>query len=635
MRSPSASATAGAFVAVALLALGCATPVGVNRVAPGVVERQITASAIATGAPGVTSLQVLHRLGLFETWKDSPDDVLRQLHEGLGAGGDDDARLFALAELSHLRGRQTHDRRHHLASAVYAFALLFPGEGAPGPSAPWDPRVRAAYELYNRGIAEGFRDEVSDTVKLASGRRELPFGAIEIDLVPLPTWGGYRLDALVDTAELEVRGFANRYRHPGIGAPLAASLAAGEITGAPVFHHRLVPRMRIPVTAVLVVADPRRRLREGALSARVEVIARDTARSVIVQGREIPLEVDPTAALADSLEGAPVWDTELSGFFSASMQPIQQALRQSVGAARPPDGLFLLHPYRPGRIPVVLVHGTASSPARWAELVNELENDERVGDRYQIWLFTYNTGNPVLFSAGLMREALEATVRELDPDGNDPALRRMVVIGHSQGGLLTKLTAVDSGDVFWRRISGVPLEQIDTDDETRSVLRRSTFVKPVPGVQRVVFVATPFRGSYLALFAPARWIADLISLPASLSQSLLATVTRNEGVLHLTRLDRLPTSVDNMTPGNPFLRELLAIPIAPGIHAHSIIPVLGTGPLEEEKDGVVAWSSAHIEGVESEKVVRGSSHSTQSNPGTIEEIRRILIEHAATPPSAP
>jgi hypothetical protein len=40
----------------------------------------------------------------------------------------------------------------------------------------------------------------------------------------------------------------------------------------------------------------------------------------------------------------------------------------------------------------------------------------------------------------------------------------------------------------------------------------------------------------------------------------------------------------------------------------------------------VAYESAHIDGVESEKVVR-SPHSTQGHPETIEEVRRILREH--------
>jgi len=50
-------------------------------------------------------------------------------------------------------------------------------------------------------------------------------------------------------------------------------------------------------------------------------------------------------------------------------------------------------------------------------------------------------------------------VQELDPEGKDDALRKMVVIGHSQGGLLTKLTAIDSGDRFWDRVFKVPIDR--------------------------------------------------------------------------------------------------------------------------------------------------------------------------------
>jgi len=84
----------------------------------------------------------------------------------------------------------------------------------------------------------------------------------------------------------------------------------------------------------------------------------------------------------------------------------------------------MLHPYRPGRIPVVLIHGTASSPARWADLVNELQNDPKLRDRIDFWLFTYNTSNPILLSASDLRESLQRFVHELDPLGRDPVLRQ-------------------------------------------------------------------------------------------------------------------------------------------------------------------------------------------------------------------
>jgi hypothetical protein len=88
------------------------------------------------------------------------------------------------------------------------------------------------------------------------------------------------------------------------------------------------------------------------------------------------------------------------------------------------------------------------------------------------------------------------------------------------------------------------------------------------------------------------------------------------------------TAVDNMSPSHRFIQNLSALPISPGVHAHSIIAVKGDGPIENGNDGVVEYSSAHIAGVDSEKVVR-SEHSTQANPETIGEVRRILLVHAA------
>jgi hypothetical protein len=94
----------------------------------------------------------------------------------------------------------------------------------------------------------------------------------------------------------------------------------------------------------------------------------------------------------------------------------------------------------------------------------------------------------------------------------------------------------------------------------------------------------------------------------------------------------MPSAVDNMSPRHHFIRALQDIPVAPAVTVHSIIAVEGDGPSEQGNDGVVEYSSAHIDGVESEKVVR-SSHSTQAVPETIEEVRRILLEHAAEYPS--
>ncbi len=303
-------------------------------------------------------------------------------------------------------------------------------------------------------------------------------------------------------------------------------------------------------------------------------------------------------------------------------------------AERPP--LVSTTPYRPGLIPVVFVHGTGSSVVRWAEMYNRLLADPEIRGSFQVWFFQYDSGNPIALSALRLRDALEGAVRRLDPDGKDPALHRMVLIGHSQGGLLAKMQSISAGDRIWNAVSRKPFDQLRLSDATRDLLRRALFVEPLPEVARVVFISTPHRGSFVAA---SRIIANLVrrltTLPLQLSQVSL-DISRN---LDAARSPFMPTAVDNMSPRHPFIRGLQDIPVAPSIHAHSIISVEanywsdGSFNAEQGNDGVVAYSSAHIDGVESELVVR-SPHSCQGNPHTIEEVRRILRLHAGLETSA-
>ncbi len=208
----------------------------------------------------------------------------------------------------------------------------------------------------------------------------------------------------------------------------------------------------------------------------------------------------------------------------------------------------------------------------------------------------------------------------------------MVVVGHSQGGLLTKTTAVHSGDAFWKNVTDRPFDEVKLDPELRKLAQQSLFYEPLPFVSRVVFMSTPHGGSYLSDFAPAGLVARLVKLPLTVTRLAVDVASQTDDADVRARLATPPTSLDNMRAGNPFLETLRKLSIDPRIPAHSIIAVQGDGPLAEESDGVVRYPSAHIEGVESEKVVRRSGHSVQERPEGIQELRRILVEHLRTSP---
>jgi hypothetical protein len=201
----------------------------------------------------------------------------------------------------------------------------------------------------------------------------------------------------------------------------------------------------------------------------------------------------------------------------------------------------------------------------------------------------------------------------------------MVVIGHSQGGLITKLTAVDSGDKLWG--FRTRLDDMLISTKTRELLRKLAFVKPLPFVKRVVFIATPHAGSYVAGNWLAHQFARLISMPSKILDAGAEIAKGNPDFANW----RVPSAVDNMTPNHPFVRALGPMPVAPGIASHSIVAVDGDPPYDALGDGVVMYTSAHRTDCDSELVVK-SPHSCQSNPTTIAEVRRILLLHLAAAP---
>ncbi len=540
------------------------------------------------------------------------------LHEGLPAKHDAD-RLFALAELSYAYASASRPKSYYLASAIYAYAFLFPEGGRSDPN--WfDPRVRIALDLYNRSLAEAFTRTDRTRVNIDAGNFPLPFGELTIAVNEEEfRWGSFGLVDFVQAAELDIRGLRNRYRWPGIGAPLVAAPKPLEGITVPAFS-KIPLGVKVPVTVFLRLDNVAEALKTGNVRGNLELYTTAKATTVVVDSRTVPIEYETSSALAYTFEGSRIYELELRGLFSGDFFIIKDRARYR-------DDLFLVEPYRPGLIPVIFVHGTASSPARWAEMFNELSNDRGLWGNYQFWLFTYNTGNPITYSASILAEGLRKTVEELDSKGQDPALKKMVVIGHSQGGLLAKLTTVDSGTAFWDTSALGPFEDLNVSPEKRGILRRSVFFTPVSSVKRVIYLATPHGGSYVAGGWIGRLVGKFISLPFRLIDTVKEVVTLNPHIGALRSLKDIPKSTDNLHPESPFIKKLSSMTLAPGVAAHSIISVKNPeDPEDEWTDGVVSYRSAHIDGVASELVVHWG-HSTQDHPQAIEEVRRILLQH--------
>lgn len=601
----------------------CAAPVSVRILDSREADRELSTSILNSDQLSAFTIQIMNRRGLVQTFKKDSAKAITALHLLLNSNQVMHRDLlFALAETSFLHAVENEDRSYFLSAAIYAYAFLFPENAAQACVMDrFEPRLRLAIDLYNRAIAEGFTTDDHLHVNLASGSFALPFGTLTVKFNPDELrWGTFRLVKFAQAAEMDVRGLRNKYRWPGIGAPLVASTRAIEGISAPEFV-LVPPGVRVPLTAFLRLENIEEGLRSGKMESTLEVYTTDKATTINIEGQTVPIEYGLSSALAYTLERSQMYKLELSGFFKGDLNPLKTV-------ARFRDGVFLVTPYRPGSIPIVLIHGTGSSPVRWAELVNELDNDRDLWGRYQIWLFTYNTGNPILYSAGILADGLKNAVKELDPEGKDPALKKMVLVGHSQGGLLARLMATESGTRFWDLAFSVPFEELDLSPRKKELLYRSVFFSPLPFVKRAVFIATPHGGSYMAGGWLGRLMGRFVSLPAQiieLGKDLAMLPTVKGSTLFLLR--DVPRSTDSMVPNSEFINTLGQLPISPHVKVNSIIAVKNPeDPDDEWYDGVVTYGSAHLKDAESELIVH-SGHSAQSEPATIEEIRRILILH--------
>ncbi|GBQ49259.1 esterase/lipase family protein [Komagataeibacter sucrofermentans] len=647
------------LLAAALLA-GCAGPVSVRQVSLVHSYRAATRTALAGREASNTTLIVLRRHGLLPLWRNRPDRAIATLRTQ-AAGRDDEADvLFALAELSYRQGLRHHHAQDFLAASLYAYAYLQPGQ-VNGPS-PYDARFRQACDLYNLGLTAAFPAPVN----IASQSRALPFGTLALSADPAQLrWHGRVLENIRPTATLGVGGINNVYHTPGLGEALTvlaratpAAPARPASSGQTLQHagdrapsavadiaapaqddatrNRAVPqnqpepegtpdgsfviseKLRLPASMVLEMDNPRTQVLGDHPSGRLVLRIMDESPDTPIAHAHVPAAYDQTTARALSLVDTALGTKEYRGFFDGT----------TYDGTRP--RLIAMNPHHHGSMPVVFIHGTASSPYRWASMVNDLLEDKRIRDHFDFWFFSYATANPIPYSAWQLRHAITEAVNSLGGVQADPALGHITLIGHSQGGLLARMLVINPSNRLWDGTAGRPLSTFHLNADTMALIRQTMFPTPMPEIDRVVFISTPQHGSYLAGKSIAQLVGGMASLPLRVTETAREIVTGAGDSTHVdNRIPRLG-SVYAMSPHSAFMRTLPTIPIMPDVHVHSIIPVCGAGrDLAHADDGVVSYASAHIPDVESELIVRHSEHSTQSNPFTIAEVQRILLEQLA------
>jgi pimeloyl-ACP methyl ester carboxylesterase len=334
--------------------------------------------------------------------------------------------------------------------------------------------------------------------------------------------------------------------------------------------------------------------------------------SFTLEGTAHPLAADFQAPLAIALAEMDPRRFERRGF----LRP--QELMRSARLAR-------LQPYNPSKIPVLFIHGLGNSPATWAPVVNFLQSDPVIRQHYQFWSFAYPTGLPYPLVAAILRDQLDSIAK------HHADHKKLVVVGHSMGGMVSRLLITDSNNTIWDTFFDKPPEAIPFTPEARDLMTRSMIFKARPDVSRVIFVSASHRGSDMASDFLGRLGARIIGNPFSrdlLDRHVYAYI-RPEA--RAGGRYRLPNSVELLDPQNRFLTTVDGIPAKAGIPFHSLIGDRGRGgSLDRTRpvssDGIVPYWSSHFEGAKSERIIP-SGHWSHLHPLGMSEIKRILLEH--------
>lgn len=628
----------GALTALAVLLTvsACSGPVQVRRV-PSVPPFPKVASgpgSIAKGVPraeempteavsipldqlSAASRQTLRLMHLEEVAGRSPKAVMRAsqvLHQRTGEG-----RFAAVAaELAfrvaqELRADPRRAAEWYLTAAARAWDFLVPEEPAEMLQRAFDPRFQASQEIYQRSVAAylallpgvhgGYRDH----------RQPGAWEIFEVTQeVGLGLRSGELYDRLVPVDGLQVQGLRNHYQRPGLGTPLVA--VRENLQRMPM--DRFYPPEGIvrPLTAVLVFEPNGGGELQPHPRRRVALRLYDPFRVTHVEAgeRRLPLAADfttPWAYLAEQAE------------LTAGLIRAEKAWDHL--------GLFMIEPYDPEKIPVIMIHGLRSTPLAWLELTNDVMGNPLLRRHYQVWHFTYPTSLPYLYTGHLLRSILEELQVTVDPEDYHPALDDVVIVGHSMGGLVAKTLVTDPGDRLWNAMMRVSPEELTGPAEDVERLRSILRYRPVPAVRRVIFIATPHDGSGMAASFLGKLSSALVRLPEEFRGFFERLVVDNPGAVNpqVEKVLQKPTSIRGLDPGHPMLQTLATLRIVEGVEYHSIIGDRGGPGAVPTGDGVVPYSSSSLPGAASERVVPNAAHDVYTEPAAIAEIQRILRLH--------
>ncbi len=608
---------------------GCARQrfVTLRRVPKNPLEAPLRLLSRSGPRPTDRTEQILRRYGLTEQQKKEPLKVLEGLEQEIEKEPTSE-KIYSYAELSYIQasrlqqqGKSQDALDYYSAAVAHAYRFLFE-PGLDRFCNPYDPQFRRACDIYNASLESVLRIANSRGLLRPGQSHTVQTGGRQYQL-EIAIKGPWQPEDILEfkfVSDFEIAGgLSNTHHTYGLGVPLIAVHHSADSQERAEKYYP--PGLSFAVTAFLRCSprsadDEANRVQPCTL----ELYDPLYACQIRVGERLVPLETDLSTPLAYFLDNPDFREAEDPTF--GLLNP---------DAAMKRRGVYMVEPYDPRRIPVVMVHGLWSSPTTWMEMFNDLRSFPEIRSRYQFWFYQYPTGKPFLTSAAEMREALAEVRSTLDPNRLNPNLDQMVLVGHSMGGLVSRLQTTESSDDFWRIVTDRPFSELRATPQEQDKLAKLFFFNANPSIKRVITIGTPFRGSENSTDAVRYAGQKFIKMPQSMVELSSKVIRDNPGYFTDTRLLTMATSLDSLAKDDPLFPVMLQAKHGSATTYHNII---GNKPrtsfadkLREDGDGIVSLVSATVDDAKTQIQVEADHLTVHRHPLSTLEVRRILREH--------